>query len=290
MSNYTQDFTKAETLNNRTLQDYWRRLADLSLSVFKWEGLPETVNVRFLEQTLFTHGMAGFAYDFNMGAWVALPVAPAGSLTIYNEFTRYALYGVGYREEFPASDLVLIRNNPSETPTQNAIDMFAWRLYIRERAADVNILMQKFPGIVLTTDEKRLTLQNIMMKYDGNVPLVFGNKDNITLDEFKHINFNVPYMADKIRRDIHEIWNEALTFLGIENSNTDKRERLNTAVVESGNAASGMFSEVQLATRQKAAEDITKLLGQTVTVSRRDEGKEYGSIHSDRGQLKTEQV
>ena len=63
------------------------------------------------------------------------------------------------------------------------------------------------------------------MQYDGNEPFIFGDKD-MEFDGIKCLKTDAPYVADNLQVLKHQIWNEALTFCGIENSNQDKKERL----------------------------------------------------------------
>jgi hypothetical protein len=46
--------SKAELENETAYYMYYNRLRDYALSMFKWEGLPDSVNERFLEVKCFT--------------------------------------------------------------------------------------------------------------------------------------------------------------------------------------------------------------------------------------------
>lgn len=262
------EFKEAANLNNVTYQDYWSRLKMLALTLFKWEGLPDSVNAKFLEQVLYHYGKAGFAYDELYGH-IALPIVASGELNIYHEAVRYKLYSIGYQKEFPNKECVLIRNNYLERPTDVTIRLFAYRLYERERATDVNIAMQRYPGMVIVDEKERFTFQNIMQKYEGNIPVIIGDKRITDEDHFKHIDFGVPFVADKLTKEKHEIWNEAMTFLGIENSNTDKRERLITEEVSANNQSTDISGLTMLTAREEACTLINERYNLNVSVRRR---------------------
>lgn len=53
--------------NNLSYMQYVRRLTELSISMFKWTGLPDTVDERFLELALFGNGSAVFFKDDVIG-------------------------------------------------------------------------------------------------------------------------------------------------------------------------------------------------------------------------------
>ena len=69
-------------------------------------------------------------------------------------------------------------------------------------------------------------IANAYMQYDGNNPFIFGSKTFELGSKINAIKTDAPYLIDKLELHKHEIWNECLTFLGIDNANTDKKERL----------------------------------------------------------------
>ena len=104
------------------------------------------------------------------------------------------------------------------------------------------------------------------MKYDGNEPFIFGNK-NLDLEDIKTLDTKAPYVADKLETLKHSIWNEALTFLGIENSNQDKRERLVADEVASNYGNVEAQRNIFLNARQIAADKINQMFGLDIKVS-----------------------
>ena len=86
-------FNSSAYLNNAAYNYYFEQLQQLSLSVFEWQGLPETIDVRFMETALFWQGQAVFYYDDDMREFVALRCAPSGSFNVYGIPTRRRAYG-----------------------------------------------------------------------------------------------------------------------------------------------------------------------------------------------------
>ena len=56
-------FWESASMNNGTFMQYYNRLTELSISMFEWNNLPETVDERFLELALFSDGMCVFFED-----------------------------------------------------------------------------------------------------------------------------------------------------------------------------------------------------------------------------------
>lgn len=145
------------------------------------------------------------------------------------------------------------------------MELFAYRLYEAERSSDVNIKNQKYPYIILTDDKQLFTLKQMYQKLDGNEPVIFGDKKNINPDNIKTIKTESPFIADKLQEYKKEIFNEALTFLGINNIMTEKKERLISDEANSNNELINLNLQSYLAPRQYACEQFNKKFGLTGT-------------------------
>lgn len=252
-------------LNNNTFIDYYNRLKELALNVFEWKNLPPSVDERFLELTLYEKGYALYFDDEILGN-LALTCTIGGQLDVYrNPIYRKAYASNGYNLQRSAKDSVLIYNNYLRTPTDLSIRMFALRLYELERTVDVNIKAQKTPVLVLSSDEQRLTMKNLYMQYDGNEPFIYGDK-NLDFAGMTVLKTDAPFVADKLQIVKNQIWNEALTFLGIENSNQDKKERLVADEVGSNYGNIEAQRNVMLNARRQAVEKINRMFGTNIEV------------------------
>lgn len=260
-------------LNNRTYLQYYNRLLELAINMYEWKNLPDSVDERFLELTLFSDGMAVFFRDEILGE-LCLQCMIGGELDVYRiPIDRTAYATNGYQMRLNNQNSVIIFNNYTHTNSMLDVEMYARRLYEIERTIDVNVKAQKTPLIVRATENQRLTMKNLYMQYDGNEPFIFGD-NNLDMDAIKVLPTNAPYVADKLNILKRQIWNEALTYLGIENSNTEKKERLVSDEVNSnlGGVAAQRFC--RLNARRKAADQINKMFGLNIEVDFREEVKE----------------
>lgn len=252
-------------LNNKTYIDYYNRLMELALNVFEWENLPPSVDERFLELTLYEMGYCLYFNDEIIGN-LALTCTIGGQLDVYRIPVLRRAYAVnGYNKMCSAKDSVLIFNNYLHTPTQLTIELFARRLYEIERAIDVNVKAQKTPTLILSSEQQRLTMKNLYMQYDGNEPFIFGDK-NMDIEGIKSLKTDAPFVADKLENLKHQIWNEALTFCGIENSNQDKKERLVSDEVGSNYGNIEAQRNVMLSARKQAVKKINAMFGTNIDV------------------------
>ena len=252
-------------LNDKTYSDYYNRLMELALNVFEWENLPPSVDERFIELTLYEIGYCLYFNDEIIGN-LALTCTFGGQLDVYRIPLLRRAYAVnGYNKMCSAKDSVLIFNNYLHTPTQSTIELFARRLYEIERAIDINVKAQKTPTLILSSEQQRLTMKNLYMQYDGNEPFIFGDK-NLDIEGIKSLKTDAPFVADKLEILKHQVWNEALTFCGIENSNQDKKERLVSDEVGSNYGNIEAQRNVMLNARKQAVKKINSMFGTNIDV------------------------
>lgn len=255
-------------LNNTTYVDYLDRLKLIATSLFNWEGLDEVAGVgasRFLELALYENGRAVFFKDDELG-YLALRVNPNDKFNVYMLPTKVICYSFEYNKEKDFDDVVYIMNNNLEKATLETIRLFAYRLYEVEATINVNLLAQKTPVLIEGDTKTILTLKNVYMQYSGNTPFIFGNKGYDLSNRLSVLNTNAPYLIDKLTLHKHEIWNECLTFLGINNTNVDKRERLITDEVNSNNELINYYLNCFYKTRKDACERINKKYGLNIQV------------------------
>lgn len=255
-----REFWNAKKCNDWTFIQYYNRLVDLCISQFEWINLPPTCDRRFLELTLMADGMAVFFRDEIMG-YLALQCMISGPLDVYRiPILRRAYASNGYQMPLDNLNSVLIFNNSLRTNSQLDIEMYAWRLYEVQRAIDINIKLQKTPKIIKCSENQRLTIINLFKQYDGNYPFIFGDK-TLDLKGLESLDIAAPYVADKLMIIKQQIWDEAMTYLGIANTNTSKRERLNTSEISVGMGDVEAQRYTRLMEREVACERINDMFG-----------------------------
>lgn len=252
--------------------NYWQyveRLTDLSISVFEWKNLPETVDARFLELTLFSDGQAVYFRDEVLGD-LCLQCAAMAPLNVYRIPTRRRAYASnGYNKELSIDESVIIYNNLLHVNSYPMIRYYAQRLWDLDRVIDINAKAQKTPVLIQATEQQRLTLLNIYKQYEGNAPVIFGDK-NLDLNALRSLNTGAPYVADRIYDLKNQIWNEALTYIGISNVSYQKKERLISDEVTRGEGGTLSSRYSRLEARKNAAEQINKMFGTDIEVDFRD--------------------
>lgn len=259
-------FNQSLLENRLSYLEYYELLEDIGLNCFKWKNLPSSVDERFLEMTLFEKGQAVFFKDDAMEKYLALTVMIGGELNVYRIPTKRNAYATnGYFNKLTDKDSVLIFNNRIHTPSKLQVEIFAQRLYNIDRTIDVNVNGQKTPIAILCDENQRLTMENLYMKYEGNQPFIFGGKE-LDVKSIQAINTGAPYVSDKLYELKREYWNEALTYLGVANVQTAKKERLITDEVN--RSMGGVFASrlSRLNERQEACKKINEMFGLDISV------------------------
>lgn len=263
-------FCESAYMNNRTYLQYYNRLTELAISMFEWQNLPETVDQRFLEMCLFCDGMCVFFQDEVLG-YLSLQCMIGGKLNVYRiPMERRAYATNGYQRELDGTNSVIIFNNYLRTNSMLDVEMFSKRLYNLDRAIDVNANAQKTPVLIQCDETQRLTMKNLYKQYEGNEPFIFGSK-GLDANGLKVLQTGAPYVADKLYELKTQIWNEALTYLGISNINVVKKERMITDEVTRNQGGTVASRYSRLESRRQACKQINEMFGLDIWVNYRED-------------------
>lgn len=272
-------FIDSAFLNDTTYIDYLRRMQKIATSIFEWVNLPDSMDERFLEQSLFFYGQAALFYDKNYG-FINTRVSDGGYVNIYGLPTGLNCYAetyqaqrklyTGLKNEDNGNDMddtqaILVMNNYDRIPTVQTIQLFAYRLYLTQRSCDVNVMATRTPVLLLGSEKQKLTMENLYSQYDGNRPFIFGDKDIISNDMLKAIKTDAPYVADKLCEYKKDIWNEFLQFIGVNTVDFEKKERLISGEANSNNEVINLNLQSYLVPRQRACKQFNDLFGLTGT-------------------------
>lgn len=269
-------FDESMILNNLTYRQYLNRLTELAISMFEWKNLPDTVDARYLELHLFETGCMVYFKDEVIGD-LCLDCIANGRLDVYgNPLLRRAYSGFNnYQKLLTYNNSVIIWNNYLHGNSILDVEMFARRLHNIDRIIDVNANAQKTPVLVVGNEKQRLTLLNLYKEYDGNAPFIFGDK-NLDINALKALSTDAPYVCDKLYQLKTQIWNEALTYLGISNINIQKKERLITDEVTRNQGGTIASRYSRLESRRQAVEKINDMFGTNIEVNYREDFQQTG--------------
>lgn len=272
----------ADAFNKLTYNFYYDRLLEMSLARYEWLNLPDSVDARFLELTLFKNGRALFFEDDVLGM-LALPVIINGPFNVYKIPIRRRAFTPGvssvnetdkstaatYQAERTNKDSVICYNNMLHSPSLNMCRMFARRLADIDRTIDVNISAQKTPVLIESDSNTLLSLKNAYKQYEGNFPVIFGKKG--IADNVKVLMTGAPLVAPALQQLKQTIWNDAMEALGIANHGADKKERVNTLEIQANQGGTIASRYSGLIAREQACDAVNRMFGTSISVRYREE-------------------
>lgn len=276
-----RQFWQSAVTNDRAFQLYYNRLTELATSMFEWKNLPPTIDPRFLELTLYAKGQAVFFYEDapedNPLGYLALNVSWNGMPDVYMNPTKRRAYAVtGFQKELDETNSVMIWNNYLRMPTVFEMEYYAQRLWDLDRTIDINAKAQKTPILIRCDENQRLTLLNLYKEYDGNAPVIFGDK-GLSPNALGSISTGAEFTAGQLYELRTKIWNEAMERLGI-SSVQHKAERLiqQEAAQAAGATIANRYSRLKM--RQMACEQINAMFGLDISV---EYAQDYQVMNTD---------
>lgn len=256
-----REFWESGRKNYFQYSNYYKYFTEMALSRFGYENMPDEIDIRFMELILFSEGMCVFFKDEEIDRYLVTRVVPYGHLNEYNiPIKRRAYASNGYQRELTIDNSVIIYNNYLHTGDMYIIDDYARRIWDIDRTIDVNAKAQKTPVLILAEDKERMTLKNMYAQYDGNQPVIYGKK-SLDPASITAINTGAPLVAPQLYELRTNLWNEALTHLGIANIQFQKKERLITDEVKRGNGGVIASRNSPLNMREYGFAQINKMFG-----------------------------
>lgn len=263
----TNDFWCDVATNSMGYMEYYKRLTEMAITVYEWENLPSSVDPRFLELCLFYHGYCIYFNDEVMGD-LALRGTIGGGLSVYNiPKVRTAIAPNGYQRRLTDKDSVIIFNNYLHTPSSILTMDYAMRLWKIDQIIETNLNAQRTPILITCPEGQRNTMEKMYDTYKDGKPVIYGSKELEKLNSIKAFNTGAPYLVDKLQQAKANIWNEALTYIGIPNSVEQKKERM--LVDEVHRLQGGVFANQQsgLTARKQACDQINLMFKPEKSVS-----------------------
>lgn len=264
-------------LNDQAMSErmYWNTLTELCVNRFKWEGLPTEIDRRFIELTLHHNGLVVFFFDGKrktgekyFDRYFALKASTQGRMNMYDNPTEFHVYGNQMIErDLTARECVPIWANSLRISQNAAIWIYARKLAKIDRTIEITIENLRYTRLVTASSNQRQSMVNVMRQVDEGKPIVYVSNPNVA-ENIQSLDLSVhPEVLPKLMDTRNSLWNQAMGFLGINNANQDKRERLVASEVDANNEQVLAMRETGLNSRQYAAEQINKMFGLNVSVS-----------------------
>lgn len=224
-------FWESDNYNFRSFHKNLDMLLALAINRFRWEGLPETCDARYLEKILHRNGIATLSYkkDEPVKIFTTLQAMPNGVYNMYGLPTQWRAVGYDGLTDYECSseNAELCFYSYSRISPWNALEIYARKMAHYERTEDVNLTQQMTPFIGIAPQEKRLELINLLKQVQGGEPAILGDEGLAHLVEnVKTLDIGVPLITEELARSHQNVLNQALLYLGIPHLAFEKGERM----------------------------------------------------------------
>ena len=266
---FSANYWQSANFNERAFAKNLDMLVAIAMSRFKWEGLPETCDERFLQLQLLRTGYATIAHHPDYpDVWQTLMAAPEGDFDAYGLPTRWRAVGYnGTTFDVTPDNGVLVYYSSSRINPWNALELFARKLAHYERTEDINLTHQQKPWVLLAPPEQYTELVNLYKQIAGGEPAILSNKGLAgILDEIKAIDTKVPLEVEGLARGYQNVMNNALLFLGVPHLAFEKGERMIEREAMANTAPTEMMLLDCLNAQRKASEEFNRLSGLETSV------------------------
>lgn len=255
--------------NRREVQMYRDWILNLAMQRYKWIGLPETCDERYLEWILTTQGVATIANIDPLG-WISTQATTSGTPNIYDNPTKWESIGNnGHHAPVTPENGVLIWSNTLRFPEWNFIDIYANRLAHYDMALEANLTQQMIPWIVSGPYERVQDMIDMIKQAAGGEPAVLGLK-SINEVDVKLFATPVDFKGEEIQTAKLRTWGEIYTFLGIQNLDR-KSERMIEDEVNANNDPVDNRLLDGLSSRRQGVEKLNERFGHNIMVVKKED-------------------
>lgn len=242
-----------------TYQMYLREMTTLAENVFEFDGIPEFIDIGYINSTLLKNGAIAWFYDDVIKSVIALPFTIQGSPDIYGrpEKIMARSFNGRYYRRLKKDEFIIMYDNTSRIPILPDICQMAERISMCVRTNDVNIAQQRTPRVWKTTSDKKKSIEDMMLNIDSFRENVIAY-ESIDLEELECVMAPAPYVADKIDDHLDKLWAEFYRLIGVANLIEQKKERMikDEMSASQGGTIASRYSRFE--SRKRAIEQINK--------------------------------
>lgn len=277
-ANRGTNFWESDNFNRRAEAKNLSLLLSLAMNRFRWVGLPDTCDERFLELQLHRNGIATICHPVGMpDLWQTLIANPYGEFNCYGIPKTWRATGydqTNYNVTPETGELIYY--SFSRTNPWNALEIFARKLTHYERTEDVNLFHQHKPMVLIAPQEKKLELTNMLKQVAGNEPAILGDGNFSNLvDQIKAIDTKVPLITEELAKSKQNVFYDALLYLGIPHLAFEKGERMIESEAQANTAPTNIMLLDCLQARRQACKAINRKFGLNIEVYFNDDWESY---------------
>lgn len=263
----------AQASNAIDYDAYMQWFASIAAMRYTWEGLPDTVSERVIEQLLFYRGFASVAFDSNgAGVFIASGAGAFDRYDVYNDPIHWQALSLNGREIFDVTagkNGLLCYDRRSRSMFQAKFTMLAKKLELYSRAETVNLHHQFTPFLVSAPEEKIIDVQNALAAtVAGEIAVIgYDTLSETVKNSIGAISTGVAYSGEQLQRGALGVWAEFYRIIGIPTLQFEKTERMITGEAQTAYAPARLALDDGLEGRRDFCEAFNRAFDMGASVS-----------------------
>ena len=270
--NEMSDYRRAQTgsrCRDARLVDYYRHnLFDILCSHYRFDGFVPTWDTHYFQTGLFHNGFICFIDTPDFGV-----IPQRCTLSGYNVFRAPSRVLVANpyiekREYDIGVDTEIVWLNNQREGADYIIDFYANLMALTVQTYSINQINSRRAGVFNV--ENKQQAETMKKMYDGMVSgesavfVTYGTKAGKPWEFFADSS---QYIGNTLLNDLKTIEDRFLTEIGVNNANTQKKERMVTNEVDANNQSINERSNAWLECMQSGLDKVNDMFGTALSVS-----------------------
>lgn len=231
----------------------------------------------YAERCIFYDGRDTVWFDEILGSYRCGNVLPGGTFDIYGNPTEWAscpANGTGITYLKDTNAVIIYDTVCKSSPGANATPIVPYLMVLHivqdmaqlHTARNLNVSSLSCPIIISGTEAQQLSLQNRIKEISVGTPYIFVAVDSNTGNEIKALNTECINNISTFSNELDKEWSALLTYLGTNNVNVVKAERVTDDEVNANNEQITMKAKAVIKARQDGFDKLAAMGYPKVTV------------------------
>ena len=261
------------------------------VSVFKFEGLPETWAENYFKYVLMGYGFIA-VFDSDKYGIIPQQCTLSDTHTIFYQPSRVIIANpvLNMLNLKIGEDCELIKLQPDYGSPMDIVSTYADLMSVALETASINLINSKASYIFFAQNKAAAeTYKEMFDEVASGKPFTILDKNMKNEDgslnwEMFTQNVGQNYITDRVLGDMKTIEDRFNTRIGIPNANTQKRERMITSEVESNDVDTTALVNVWLDTLRESISRVNAKYKLNISVSYRYDNYYDGGVEWQQGQ------
>lgn len=247
---------------------YMDELFRKCMSIYDFDGIPETWDFDYFLSVLLSHGLICIT-DTALGV-IPLKCGLTG-VNVYQHPTTAIIANpvLGNLERTIDDDCTIVKmSHTYRSDIMPICNKYATLLSECDSAISVNLMNSKVAFIGLCSSKSVAESMKLMyQKISAGEPAVFVKGDQINGDNILYNHVKENFIAGDVQLLKRKLMSEFLTEIGVNNANTDKRERLTDNEVEANDSEIQLNADYWLDNIKEGIDKTNKMFGLKISVT-----------------------